>query len=494
MMQMGLFQELANIMEVLPYAKQMEQEHEVDDDDEYELQNEETEEEQEEIEHETNGQRKEVQDTGIDGNSRVKSNKGKCQIQTYVFSATLTLPENMKTRLRKGKGGGAGGKAPTLQALVEQLRFRGKPKIVDLTPSKKVAEKVQESRIQCLESDRDMFVYYILAKHTGRTLVFCTSISAVRRVVEILRQLGIGAHALHAKQQQRQRLKSLDRFKNDSESVLVATDVAARGLDIPDVQCVVHYQLPASADMYIHRSGRTARVQAEGISIALVTPQEAPRFRALIYALKRQQVPPDFPVDPQLVPKITERVQLAEKIVLLQRQLNKQKNSKSWLAKSAEDLDLDISEESESDDQEEQYLAENEHKVAQLRAKLMDMLSEPLVTGISKKFLAGGQVVEEGGKIKSGVEIAEKLAAHQKAAIKASKSKVANQTSEKQNQKLTLKQMRAKALEEAVNKRLNKKSGKSKVFTVSSKTMVGREQFGPNALEALRTKLELIQQ
>ena len=56
--------------------------------------------------------------------------------------------------------------------------------------------------------------------------------------------------------QQRQRLKALDRFKADDTAVLVATDVAARGLDIKAVSCIVHYQLPASVDVYVHRSGR----------------------------------------------------------------------------------------------------------------------------------------------------------------------------------------------------------------------------------------------
>ena len=102
--------------------------------------------------------------------------------------------------------------------------------------------------------------------------------SAIRRVASILKILGLAAEPLHAQQQQRQRLKALDRFKASEQGVLVATDVAARGLDVRGVATVVHFQLPASADTYIHRSGRTGRAAEAGVSIALVSPKEAPRW------------------------------------------------------------------------------------------------------------------------------------------------------------------------------------------------------------------------
>ena len=93
--------------------------------------------------------------------------------------------------------------------------------------------QVEEACLQCSDVARDEFLYYILAQHPGRTLVFVNAISAVRRVAAMLKLLGLPAQALHASMQQRQRLKALDRFKADSAGVLVATDVAARGLDIP---------------------------------------------------------------------------------------------------------------------------------------------------------------------------------------------------------------------------------------------------------------------
>ena len=92
--------------------------------------------------------------------------------------------------------------------------------------------QVEEACLNCSDAQRDEFLYYILAQHPGRTMVFVNAISAVRRVAALLKLLGLPAMALHASMQQRQRLKALDRFKADPAGVLVATDVAARGLDV----------------------------------------------------------------------------------------------------------------------------------------------------------------------------------------------------------------------------------------------------------------------
>jgi len=74
--------------------------------------------------------------------------------------------------------------------------------------------------------------------------------------------------------EQRQRLKNLDRFREVDNSILLATDVAARGLDIPNVQHVIHYQVPNTVESYVHRSGRTARANTDGNSLVIVEPKE----------------------------------------------------------------------------------------------------------------------------------------------------------------------------------------------------------------------------
>lgn len=89
-----------------------------------------------------------------------------------------------------------------------------------------------EACLECAEEDRDERLYYILTQHPGRTLVFANAISTVRRLAALLRLLQLPVVPLHASMQQRQRLKALDRFKSSEDAILVATDVAARGLDI----------------------------------------------------------------------------------------------------------------------------------------------------------------------------------------------------------------------------------------------------------------------
>lgn len=117
-------------------------------------------------------------------------------------------------------------------------------------------------------------------------------------------------------------MQALDRFKSDANGVMIASDVAARGLDIRDVRLVVHYQLPASLDTYVHRCGRTARgAGAEGVAVALVAAEDASKWRALCGAIAQQQqqqqqqngggnkapaVIPTFPIDATLMPKASE--------------------------------------------------------------------------------------------------------------------------------------------------------------------------------------------
>ena len=89
--------------------------------------------------------------------------------------------------------------------------------------------------------------------------------------------------------QQRQRLKKLDKFKNDEVNIIVCTDLAARGLDIPNVKNVIHYQIPFDIDTYIHRSGRTARIGAVGTAYTLIGPKDHKNYLKLCEELKRLQ-------------------------------------------------------------------------------------------------------------------------------------------------------------------------------------------------------------
>lgn len=108
-------------------------------------------------------------------------------------------------------------------------------------------------------------------------VVFCNTKRDVDHVATALREAGFSAAALHGDMEQRDREEVLVRFANRSLRVLVASDVAARGLDVKDLACVVNYELPADPDTYLHRVGRTARAGGSGLALNLVTPREMPR-------------------------------------------------------------------------------------------------------------------------------------------------------------------------------------------------------------------------
>ncbi len=107
-------------------------------------------------------------------------------------------------------------------------------------------------------------VYNSTKQHPGRTLIFVNSIKTARRLDGLLRALELNCRTIHAQLQQRQRLRALESYQAASDGVLVATDVAARGLDISKIQYVIHYDIARSPQVYIHRSGRTARAGEAG--------------------------------------------------------------------------------------------------------------------------------------------------------------------------------------------------------------------------------------
>ncbi|GFR48029.1 hypothetical protein Agub_g9861, partial [Astrephomene gubernaculifera] len=344
-----------------------------------------------------------------------KKGKGKAHLlQTFVFSATLTLPLFLKKRLRRG-GGGAGGGAATLESLMDRVPFRTSPapRVVDLTTERRIAERVTEAAVSCLEAERDEVLYYLLARHPGRTLVFANAVSAIRRLGALLKLLGLPVQPLHAQQQQRQRLKALDRFRSNDQAVLVATDVAARGLDIPGVTTVIHYQLPASADTYIHRCGRTARgVSGDGISIALVTPREAPRFAGLARVLGREP-PPAFPVEAALMPQVRARVRLAMRLDDIERKERKNRAEDSWRRSNAKALGLDVSDDeqggsggSDSDGEGGGRRLRNGRQsrpsaeAVSLRQQLAALTAEPLAPKMNRRYFTGGLAAAVATRVK----------------------------------------------------------------------------------------------
>jgi superfamily II DNA/RNA helicase len=110
------------------------------------------------------------------------------------------------------------------------------------------------------------------------TLVFCNHREAVERISELLWNLGLPHGIFHGGMEQDDRERALLKFRNGSYKILITTDLASRGLDIPEIEHVVHYQLPHNEEAFLHRNGRTARMHAKGTSYLLLTPEEKPAY------------------------------------------------------------------------------------------------------------------------------------------------------------------------------------------------------------------------
>ena len=115
----------------------------------------------------------------------------------------------------------------------------------------------------------------------GPVLIFCRTKIGAERLAQRLSTMGIRAASLHADRTQQQRMAAVEGFRTGTYPVLVATDVAARGLDIDGIAHVVNYEVPDTPEAYVHRVGRTGRAESTGSALTLVAPEELRALRAL---------------------------------------------------------------------------------------------------------------------------------------------------------------------------------------------------------------------
>ena len=166
--------------------------------------------------------------------------------------------------------------------LAEVPTFTGvhRPVKLDYIPATSGNEKVSTYVVHSDCKDKLQTLYRLLCTlEGGQSIVFCNHRESVDRVGEYLRSQKLAHEAYHGGMEQEVRERALYKFRNGSSNILVSTDLAARGLDIPEVQHIIHYHLPGSEDAYIHRTGRTARWNAEGSSYLILHAEEhAPAY------------------------------------------------------------------------------------------------------------------------------------------------------------------------------------------------------------------------
>jgi ATP-dependent RNA helicase RhlE len=160
-----------------------------------------------------------------------------------------------------------------------------------VTPPAATADRVEQSVYFVQKSKkRDLLVALLDDPEFVRTLVFTRTKHGADRVAKSLSKAGIEAHAIHGNKSQGARERALDGFRDGSAPVLVATDIAARGIDVPEITHVVNFDLPNVPESYVHRIGRTARAGRDGIAISFCDETEQEYLRD-IEKLIRKRIP-----------------------------------------------------------------------------------------------------------------------------------------------------------------------------------------------------------
>jgi superfamily II DNA/RNA helicase len=178
--------------------------------------------------------------------------------QTMMFSATL--PDRI---------------------LKQAARYLREPERVAIGSVSVAAPKVKQEVVHMEESAKYPALLEALGQRDGSVIVFVKTRRGADKMADKLRRLDHGAEALHGDLQQRQRDRVIRGFRQQDHRILVATDIAARGLDIPHIQHVINFDLPQSPEDYIHRIGRTGRAGAEGEALCLIGPDDRRKWKAI---------------------------------------------------------------------------------------------------------------------------------------------------------------------------------------------------------------------
>ena len=162
---------------------------------------------------------------------------------------------------------------------------------------------------------KDLYLVYLMNEFAGQSvIIFTRTVNETQRLAILLRALGFGAIPLHGQLSQSARLGALSKFRGGSRNILVATDVAARGLDIPSVDVVLNFDLPPDSKTYIHRVGRTARAGKSGRALSMVTQYDLEIWQRIEVALGKKLE--EFATERELVMVLGERVGEAQRVAI----------------------------------------------------------------------------------------------------------------------------------------------------------------------------------
>ena len=188
----------------------------------------------------------------------------------------------------------------TMPKAIKQLadQYLTNPAEVSVTPVASTVDRIEQRLILVSQAEKTALLIDLLRSDAAeRALVFSRTKHGADKVVRLLEAAGIPANAIHGNKSQPQRERAIAAFKSGEVKVLIATDIAARGIDIPGVSHVVNYDLPDVPEQYVHRIGRTARAGADGIAIAFCSPEERGNLRDIERLTKQKLAAGPLPED-----------------------------------------------------------------------------------------------------------------------------------------------------------------------------------------------------
>lgn len=157
---------------------------------------------------------------------------------------------------------------------------------IEISGKNVVNKNISHQYVICEEVDKlQVLIQFLKTQKNDRGLIFCKTKAATQKLALQLKAKNVATDAIHGDLKQKERDKVMRAFKNESLQILIATDLAARGIDVEALTYVVHYQLPDQDEYYTHRSGRTARAGRDGVSLAIVTNREVKQIRYFEKAL-----------------------------------------------------------------------------------------------------------------------------------------------------------------------------------------------------------------
>ena len=246
--------------------------------------------------------------------------------------------------------------------------------LIDINEPSMLPSKLEIDSYKCESNIKDYYLYFILRKNIHqKIIVFTNSISHTKKLFSIFSYFNeFKCCCLHSRMMQNVRMKNLDKFTNNKSAVLFCTDIGARGLDIPKVDLVIHYHIPTRTDIFVHRSGRTARANQSGKVSSLISGKELGLYRRIMVDLNYKQ----FSMNTLPVTQLEKIKSLFEYAKELEREnfnYLKENREKMWYQNAAKQLDMiydDYGENREDDLDEEDKEKEREKKFLNKKRKM----------------------------------------------------------------------------------------------------------------------------